>query len=111
MDRYGNLFFNNGGLGNIISVDFLGNLRWQKESSEPAQSPFISDRDGSVYLASYYYWPSSCHITAYDNNGNVRWKIPFDGNVTRVAGPAIGRDGTLYVGTFAGKDSKLYAIE
>ena len=110
MDSNGNLVFNNGGSGNLISVDFMGDLRWQKENREYSQSSLISDRDGSIYLASYY-WPSLCHITAYDNNGNVRWKVPFDGNVTRVACPAIGRDGTLYVGTFAGKDSKLYAIE
>ena len=111
MDRNGNIVFDEEGLGNLISLDFMGDLRWKKENREYSRSSLISDRDGSVYLASYYYWPSLCHITAYDDNGNVRWKIPFDGNVTRVTCPAIGRDGTLYVGTFAGKDSKLYAIE
>ncbi len=104
MDRDGNLTFNIGGMGKLTSVDFAGNLRWQKESRESLQSSFISDRDGSIYLASRRY------ITAYDKNGDVIWKLPFDVNVTDVACPAIGRDGTLYVGT-SGLNSKLYAIE
>ena len=88
----------------LASFDYQGNLRWQKRE-EYSLSQIISDNEGIVYFG------SKNSVFAYTSDGKMLWRIPFDGSVTRVACPAIGWDGTLYVGTFAGKDSKLYAIE
>jgi len=90
----------------LISLDYLGDLRWQKEN-EVNLSPFICDNEVALYSC------SSFGVNAFDSAGNLLWQVPFDTPSTRVACPAIGYDGTLYVGTFASpmNDSKLYAIE
>ena len=90
----------------IISIDLLGNLRWKKES-EIHFTASICDRDNTLYFCTPKY------VYAYSENGDLVWQIPLEGNITRISPPAIGKDNTMYVGTFNSplSDSWFYAIQ
>ena len=107
MDLKGHLFFDLAlGECKLTSIDFQGNLRWQTILEDGANlAAYICDHEGFIYHC------AANSVNAYDSNGNLLWHVPFvDAKATRIACPAIGYDGTLYVGTRAG-DSRLYAIE
>ena len=44
---------------------------------------------------------NSIQTAAYDNQGNELWRYPASGTMGKIdqGGPAIGADGTIYVGT------------
>jgi outer membrane protein assembly factor BamB len=92
----------------LVSLDYFGHLRWRKETAINMTS-FICDNEGVVYHC------SANNVSAYNSDGELLWQVPLVGNISRISPPAIGNDGTLYVGTFANpfpfNDSKLYAIQ
>ena len=84
----------------LISVDYFGNFNWEyvfEDEEEWILQPLICDDDGTIYcgstLGKNYY--------AISNTGNLLWKFPL--NEYEVCyPPAIGSDGTLYIGTHLG---------
>jgi outer membrane protein assembly factor BamB len=104
IDPNGNIYFVcNGTTDRLISLDYNGNLRWEREIND-RYSSLICDREGVVY----FFQPD---VTAISPDGNILWQVQLDGSVIgRIASPAIGYDEILYVGTYS-SDSKLYAIE
>ena len=104
MDRYGYLYIH-AWLENmaIISLDYEGNFRWQDEQNKYPYAANICDNEGVVYI----FQPD---VTAYDSHGKLLWQLPLEGRISRIASPAIGFNGILYVGTY-GDTNKLYAIE
>lgn len=66
-----------------------------KGNTAAAVYPAI-DAQGNVYVAF-----SEGVVAAYDNQGNELWRYPASGTMGKIdqGGPAIGADGTIYVGT------------
>jgi outer membrane protein assembly factor BamB len=62
---------------------------------------FTVDRNGSIYGCSDYGM-----LWSLDSDGELRWTYPLGGEVVHLA-PAIGEDGTLYIGS---QEGTLYAI-
>ena len=113
MDKNGNIFFTNYDYSvnppqdQILSVDYYGNLRWQKTIDELASniaSPLACDSEGKIYFGS----TSGSNYYCYSNEGNLVWKLPLNGYEVDVA-PVLGADGTLYIGVHHG-DLKVSLI-
>ncbi|WKZ68774.1 MAG: T9SS type A sorting domain-containing protein [Melioribacteraceae bacterium] len=85
----------------IISLNKVGEENWiyiiEHEGYMGDYRPdhgLVSDDEGNIYFGStggVYFW-------ALNNQGELMWKIPLDGNEFDNS-PAIGSDGTLYIGT------------
>ena len=89
----------------LTSLDCQGDLRWEVDTSTHLFNP-VCDVHGVLYFC------SEQGVYAYGQEGQMLWSVPFQGRVTRVSPPALGKDGLLYVGTFAPPDgSRLYAIK
>jgi outer membrane protein assembly factor BamB len=90
----------------VLSLDCSGVVNWQASAPEMLFNP-VCDKEGVAYFCSLR------GLYGYDRRGRLLWFVPFEGHVTRVSPPAIGYDGTLYVGTFNRPltDGTLYAIE
>ncbi|MDZ7339667.1 MAG: PQQ-binding-like beta-propeller repeat protein, partial [candidate division KSB1 bacterium] len=88
----------------IICADHRGRLLWKyRLAGEPVLAAPLCDAEGVVYVFGH-------RVLAIDEAGCLLWEVSLPGSFTRIAGPAIGADGTLYVGTF-GNPSVLVAIE
>jgi len=85
----------------IYSLDYYGNLNWKyvidPEFSWPEtliDHGLVSDAEGKIYFGStkgnYFY--------CLDKNGELLWKFDLEGYEYDSC-PAIGSDGTLYIGT------------
>ena len=104
IDAEGNIYFYSAWSDpTLVCVDCQGQFRWSGGlSHQPYASP-VCDAEGVVYV------PEK-ELVAFDRNGSVLWKVALEGDFSRIAAPAIGADGTLYLGTH-GSNSRLYAIE
>jgi hypothetical protein len=109
MDHNGNItfltsFWDTTGymMGSIVSLDYNGNLRWIDTLRENWYSAYmqygaVCDKEGKIYCGSnieggYFY--------CIDTNGVILWKTIFPYMYDSC--PAIGSDGTLYIGTQGG---------
>lgn len=103
IDRDGNLYILSWDSSfSIVSIDYGGNFRWQIKEQLFPYAGYVCDNEGVLYVF-------QSDITAYKSNGEILWQLNLDGSFNRIAAPAIGLDGTLYVGTY-GDTNKLYAI-
>lgn len=105
IDREGNIIFycsNDSLLFNyIVSLNYYGELNW-KYLIEPGLDPFYSvvdhglvcDAEGNIFFGlaggNYFY--------ALNKWGELLWKLTMFG-YEYISSPAIGSDGTLYIGT------------
>jgi outer membrane protein assembly factor BamB len=108
IDSDGNIIFycqnGIGALNYIVSLDYYGDVNWEY-LLEPQMHPYdpffamvdhglVCDADGSIYFGSmmgnYFY--------ALNKDGELMWKLPLNGYEYH-SSPAIGSDGTLYIGT------------
>ncbi len=106
MHPAGNYFAYGNGL---LCLDSEGRLQW-RVPFDGNLSWFVSDCEGVVYS-----WSSS-GVDAFSSTGELLWHVPYGvgGNTTRVSCPAIGADGTMYVGTYTNypyTESCVVAIE
>jgi outer membrane protein assembly factor BamB len=92
-----------------VSADLLyafnqaGETMWTSQEACNGYSAPVIGHDGTIYTA-------KSGLSAVSPEGILKWTTPFTGSAMNVeAGctPAIGQDGTLYVGS---KDYHLYAI-
>jgi predicted outer membrane repeat protein len=95
--------------GKIWAVDKDGLVRWNHHAAWPVQSSAaIADDDGKVFLGS-----ADGVVYALDPNGIELWQKRFDDEGTKAAtftaAPAIGLDGSIYVGALF--DPNLYALD
>ncbi len=93
--------------GKIYAIDRDGELRWTHNTGDAVYStPTVSD-DGKVFVAG-----RNGIVYALDQIGSNLWsfELPGAGDVpdSIIAPPAIGIDGSIYVGGFYG--SKLYSL-
>jgi outer membrane protein assembly factor BamB len=90
-----------GGLDFVFSaVDYMGNIRWRDTTDWCIFSSAAIDPGGRIYVGSKDH-----HLYAFDDLGNdydIAWAHAtgtfYDGHLVD-ASPAIGTDGTIYVGT------------
>lgn len=108
MDINGNIFIvgiSSGHKSSIASLDYNGNLRWQKiidPSPLEIWAPLACDAEGKVYFGctdgTYYY--------CYSNGGEQLWNIPLNSHQADFS-PAFGSDGSLYIGVQKGNHKTL----
>ncbi len=112
IDHKGNITFmacgDNGKSALIVSLDYGGNTRWVDTLQE--DYPFsmtdyglVCDAEGKVYFGSQS--PYMGYFYCIDSNGVILWKTLIPTNYDSC--PAIGSDGTLYLGFHNGS---LYRI-
>ncbi|MDZ7272428.1 MAG: PQQ-binding-like beta-propeller repeat protein, partial [candidate division KSB1 bacterium] len=89
--------------GGVIWADCAGVPVWRVVPTTVTYAGPICDADGVTYVFGR-------EVLALDRRGKPIWEVPLEGSFTRIAAPAIGSDGVLYLGTF-GTPSLLYAIE
>jgi outer membrane protein assembly factor BamB len=81
---------------NAINPD--GTLKWHAEIAPKSTSTIGSD--GTIYCA------SNGSLCAFNLDGTRKWTL--GGIISRISSPAIGFDGTIYIGTY---DGYLYAVQ
>ena len=98
----------------IIALSKDGELLWQYPgTSSPsslrtiASAPTLA-QDGSIYLSLYSDTEPHGLICAMNPGASCKWQFATNAVITFSASPAIGADGTVYVGA---DDGKLYAIK
>ncbi|MDZ7272317.1 MAG: hypothetical protein ONB17_11945, partial [candidate division KSB1 bacterium] len=88
----------------LVCQDCGGNVVWEFPLAPPGgYAGPICDSEGVFYVFTE-------EVIALSADGKLMWRIPLEGSFTRIAAPAIGSDGVLYLGTY-GEPSLLYAIE
>lgn len=93
---------NTGGAAYALNPD--GTLRW---AAQRGQSVWTTPAFGQGTEAGNSFWGSvDLYAFSLDQNGQQRWQTFTPGYVT--SSPALGSDGTVYVGSF---DHSLYALD
>jgi outer membrane protein assembly factor BamB len=93
---------NTGGAAYAINPD--GTQRW---ATPRGQSVWTTPAFGQGSEAGNSFWGSvDLYAFSLDQNGRLRWQTFTPGYVT--SSPALGSDGTVYVGSF---DHRLYALD
>lgn len=88
----------------VSQDDLEGTKLWESNTDYISGSPVIAD-DGTIYLA------TDCGLYAINPNGNEKWfvdNIVDDEAEEMFTIPAIGPEGTLYVGSY--NTGQIYAI-
>ena len=116
----GELYFGSKDENLYALEDFVsyGKLRWKCSAGTffdghyMDSSPAIGS-DGTIYVGTDPYggggrdpMPVDSVFFAVNPNGTVKWKFPMDDGAE--SSPAVGPDGTIYVGSF---DGYMYAIK
>jgi outer membrane protein assembly factor BamB len=93
---------NTGGAAYAINSD--GTQRW---AAERGQSVWTTPAFGEGSESGNTFWGSvDLYAFSLNQNGGLRWQTFTPGYVT--SSPALGSDGTVYVGSF---DHRLYALD
>ncbi len=92
----------------LYAINPGGGIEWQYAASFPAsiRSSAALDSSGTVYFAT---WTEGC-VYAINTNGTLKWK--YDPQVDQMwlqSSPAIGSDGTIYIGGYF-RNQHLLAI-
>lgn len=102
IDRNGNIIFQtNTDTGYIYSVDYFGHLNWKISLGDIDDGAIIDhgiicDAEGKIYCGSTT--GAQTNFWCIDNTGKILWKLNLEGYEFNTS-PAIGSDGTLYIGT------------
>ncbi len=106
VDAEGNIVFycrkENGNKNYIVSLKNNGEINWEIPL-EPDEDPLyaqvdhglVSDADGNIYFGSTY---EGGNFYAMNKYGEFLWELSLNG-YSYYSSPAIGSDGTLYIGT------------
>jgi len=105
IDRTGNIILNARKIINaeqrdaIISLDYHGNENWITLFDGDFDEHYINhglvcDAEGKIYCGS----SSAGNFYCFDNDGTLLWQLDL-GDLEYDSCPAIGSDGTLYIGT------------
>ena len=87
---YGGVSYSEGG-GALFALSSGGTLLWS--SSLYNGTPAVDPNSGMIYVQS----DDLNHLYALNSNGFLQWKVDVSSSFTL---PAIGSDGTVYVGTY-----------
>lgn len=90
--------------GELVALTEEGELKWQADVQGNIRSPSI-DEDGNLYCSA-----STLALYAFDENGKQLWDFKPEGDLplyeeiydwgNTLDTPSIGKDGTIYVGSF-----------
>lgn len=103
IDKDGNIIFSarsNTDMKNIIiSLDYYGNQNWLTQLPGEYEESLVDhglvcDAEGKIYCGSTY----AGYFYCLSNNGDILWSLDL-GEYEYDSSPAIGSDGTLYIGT------------
>jgi hypothetical protein len=105
IDKFGNIIFSTRKIVNndykycIISLNYFGNENWVKFYEEDGLNFMVNhglvcDNEGKIYFGSSY----GGYFYCLDSYGELLWKLDL-GDLEYDSCPAIGSDGTLYIGT------------
>jgi outer membrane protein assembly factor BamB len=108
IDKNGNIIFHAISYGNpesenfIVSLDYFGNENWKTVlpgdfGSSLIDHGLVCDADGKIYCGSTF----GGFVYCLSSQGEVLWTIDL-GEYEYDSSPAIGSDGTLYIGTHMG---------
>jgi outer membrane protein assembly factor BamB len=93
--------------GRLFAIDVFGALRWTHDTQGPIFSSPAVSQAGQVYIGSM-----DGTLTALHADGTKLWRLTIPGpkslSSSILASPALGLDGTIYVGALY--SSKLYAF-
>ncbi|MDP7011585.1 MAG: PQQ-binding-like beta-propeller repeat protein, partial [Verrucomicrobiota bacterium] len=99
----GTIYF--GGEDNkVYALNSNGSKKWEFVTGagiHGVQSSLAIGPDGTVYATSH----NDGKVFAIESNGTKKWEYTTGGNI--FSSPAIGTDGTIYIGSY---DNKLYAL-
>ncbi len=117
----GTLYFGTGE-GKIYAVDKNGTKKWSSHVGQYPSPPVIG-ADGTIYIAgtkkvSPTYPREDGYVYAFTPEGERKWRVMLDSDIPYdfcyPSPMAIGKDGTIYVGTWFGGErgrwGYLYAI-
>lgn len=93
--------------GNLYAINPNGTLKWTFHVGDflsISSAPAIAE-DGTIHFGTMKGLWSDGYIMAVNPNGTEKWRYPVDNYVD--ADPAIGNDGTIYIGSDNGN---LYAM-
>jgi len=104
IDRNGNIIFQTStdDSGYVYSIDYYGNLNWKTTLGHYGQDGafinhgLVCDAEGKIYCGSSL--GLSTNFWCLDSDGTILWKLDLEGYEFD-SSPAIGSDGTLYIGT------------
>jgi outer membrane protein assembly factor BamB len=88
--------------GTIYAIDINGNLLWKFETASDICSSPAMDNEVIYFGSGDHYLRA-----VYASTGELKWKYEFEDFAD--SSPAIGPDGTIYIG--ATKEGKLFAID
>lgn len=90
----------------FYAIDPDGTLKWSSTGSDSVDvSPVIGAISASTYV---YFGDSSSFYALSGENGSAAANWPMAISVTPRSSPAVGADGTVYIGS---DDNNLYAID
>lgn len=98
------------GPNRLLAINPEGTLKWKYEVFDRSirSAPSI-DKNGTIYVCS----SDSC-LYAINPDGSIKWKFKFNHIYRYSKSPAIGNDGTIYIGGYSSLndeiDEYLYAI-
>ncbi|MDD5321201.1 MAG: PQQ-binding-like beta-propeller repeat protein [Methylococcales bacterium] len=84
-----------GGSGGLYAVNPNGGIKWIYKTGGVASSPAIDASSGVIYFASHHF---NSYVYAVNSDGTLKWKYQPDQFPWFVSSPAIGPDGTVYIG-------------
>lgn len=93
----------------LYAIDLYGELKWKYKIEGEYCGLFgakpITGSNSTIYIGTTNFWSNKNYLYAINPDGTLKWK--FKTNRAIFSSPAIGSDGTIYIGSF---DSYLYAI-
>ena len=72
-----------------------GTLKWKYDTPHVIKSTPAIDENGIIYIGTIYDYPSDYLYAIYTSNGTLKWKYKVS---DMFSSPAIGNDGTIYLG-------------
>ena len=94
----------------FYAINPNGTIKWAFDTSPGKvwSCTAALSADGTLYFATAdLEWSGGVELIALWTNGTVKCRRPFG---SEWSSPAIGRDGTVYIGNRAGDDSELKAV-
>ena len=82
-----------------------GTSKWKLKTHNSTSHSLAIGSDGTIYLAGSFY--NYGGLTSVNPDGTIKWQYGLEGFTISQSTPAVGSDGTIYVGTYNGY---IYAV-